>query len=666
MAALAPASDARTITCHKTARLRISFEFGRGFRNRGVQGSYMEQSLTELTATNSRRPSGFFRSTSKPYVRWWWLSGPFTRADIVRQLEWVRAQGFGGVELAWIYPTWIEEDEDDKLRPALLEAEWRELLAFTKSQADALGLGCDFTFGSCWPFGGSWIGPEDAVATFDGISEQRLHCSWETPSHGATFVVNHLSSAALGRYAGPLLAALNPALSGSPSALFCDSLELDTDRMWSQELWTTFEERFGYSLRPFAHDLDGNPHVRYDYRKLIGETIRREFYEPFTHLCHNHNAYSRVQCHGAPTDLLQAYAAVDVPESESLLFPPGFSRIAASAAAWTGKPVVSAETFTCIYGFPGSEDSAKEYWKKENIRDLKLLADALFAQGVNQIVWHGMPYQPSGKEVEFYASVHVGPDSPFATELSNFNRYLENVSSLLQLGKAYGGVGVYFPFEDALMLDSLPDEERTPGANFYWEMRHAVPPTELDGHHPLWISYGFLKEAIVEKGLVRSRDLSLQALYVDCEWLDAESLQQLLRLANDGGTLIWKRLCRQPGRTEIVSYASELAHILARPNGAASRAAIKPLLVGENLPWYWARILQKDLLLFFAHPVAKEIRYPMPHHFSDQCGPVRRELLLHWNDGVFPIRLDFAANQSIMLLVSAQGGTRVIPLESRP
>ena len=31
--------------------------------------------------------------------------------------------------------------------------------------------------------------------------------------------------------------------------------------------------------------------------------------------------------------------------------PPHFSRIAASAAALSGKPVVSAETFTCLYGF---------------------------------------------------------------------------------------------------------------------------------------------------------------------------------------------------------------------------------------------------------------------------------------------------------------------------
>jgi hypothetical protein len=53
---------------------------------------------------------------------------------------------------------------------------------------------------------------------------------------------------------------------------------------------------------------------------------------------------------GAPTDLLTAFALVDVPETEALLYEPSFSKIAASAASLAGKKVVTAETFTCAYG----------------------------------------------------------------------------------------------------------------------------------------------------------------------------------------------------------------------------------------------------------------------------------------------------------------------------
>ncbi len=570
--------------------------------------------------------------------------------------------GFGGVELAWLYPSWREEGDDDS-RPPWLGQEWRDLVSFTKTEADALELGCDFTFGSSWPFGGSSVGAGDAAQTFDGLSEQRLHGSWEDPEDTPTFVVNHLSSAALARYADPLFSALGGALKGSTSALFCDSLELNTDRMWSEDLWTTFEERFGYSLRPFANGLDTNIDVRYDYRKLIGETIQREFYEAFTNLCRDHRAYARVQCHGAPTDLLHAYATVDVPESESLLFPPSFSRIAASAAAWAGKQVVSAEAFTCLYGFAGWDASAEEYWKKEKIGDLKLLADALFANGVNHLVWHGMPFQPSGKQVEFYASVHVGPDSPFAPDLTSFNTYLEKVSSLLKLGETYGGLGIYLPFEDALMRDRLPEHRRTPGANFHWEMRHAVPPAELEAYQPLWISYAFLKDAVVDEGVVRSRELRLQGLYVDCEWLDADSLKELHRLAEQGATLIWKRRCRQPGRGKDSSYTKMLEEILDHRNVLSSPAQLRPLLDGVEVPPYWARVVDDDLLIFFAHPNAKQIRYPMPYGLSAESENIQRELLLRWRDREFPLELRFEPCQSLMLIANARGTMEISPIE---
>jgi hypothetical protein len=615
-----------------------------------------EISPSEILAEHPQPPSPFFNGTSKPYVRWWWLSGPFTTDDIVRQLEWVRAQGFGGVELAWLYPGWLDEDGDDRARPVWLGPEWSNLVAFTKFQAAALSLGCDFTFGSCWPFGGSWVTAEDALQTFDGLSPQRLDRSWEEPAYGSVFVVNHLSSAALERYSAPLLAALGDALAGRPSALFCDSLEVDTDRLWSPELWPEFERRFGYSLRPFVDSLDTNLDVRYDYRNLIAEQILRQFYQPFNAICRDHHAYARVQCHGAPTDLLEAYAAVDVPESESLLFLPPFSRIAASAAAWRDKPVVSAEAFTCIYGFPGWDDAAAErYWKKEEIGDLELLADALFANGVNQLVWHGMPYQPSGKQVEFYASVHVGPDSPFAAHLKDFNARLEKTSALLKLGKTYSGIGVYLPFEDALMLDHLPQEQRTPGANFHWEMRHAVPPPELEGFHPLWISHAFLKDAVIADGRIRSGNLSLEAISVDCEWLDADSLEELLRLALEGATLIWKRPCREPGRRRHATYASDLEKILDQPNVTDNPAGLHPLLTGQDLPPYWARVLDQDLLLFFAHPKAKQIRYPLPYGFSLDAEPAHRQVVVHWKNRDVALDLQFEPHRSLMLLVSLSG-----------
>ena len=115
-----------------------------------------------------------FHGGAKPYTRWWWLAGPFRREDIRDQLAWLQSNGFGGVELAWLWPSWMEGAE-----PGIewLGSEWSELVAFTKQEADRLGLGCDFTFGSCWPFGGSAVRPEDAATDVRGpfpATAQRL------------------------------------------------------------------------------------------------------------------------------------------------------------------------------------------------------------------------------------------------------------------------------------------------------------------------------------------------------------------------------------------------------------------------------------------------------------------------------------------------------------
>src|SRR5688572_5917254 len=428
--------------------------------------------------------------SSRPYTRWWWLGGPFRQDDIVYQLKWLNANGFGGVELAWLDPTWQGRSATET-RPEWLSEEWSELIGFAKRYADEIGLGCDLTFGSAWPFGGAGVQAEDALQTLTGPSTQRLYGSWET---GPRLVLNHLSERALRRYAESLAPAFRPGLAGTPSALVCDSLELDPAGIWSPELWDAFEARFGYRLEERTDLARTLAPMRYEYRRMVGSTMQQAFFETFARVCRDLGAVSRGQCHGSPTDLLAAYASVDVPESEALLFEPRFSRIAASAAALAGKELVAAEAFTCIYGIVGLGDlRAARYWHREQIADLKLLADAVFANGVNQIIWHGMPYNPPGGKQEFYASVHVGPDASFAGELPAFNEYLETVSGMLRHGRPYSQLAVYLPHEDMLMRDRLPEEQRTPGAVFEWEMRQAVVPPETEGYHPPWVSETFLR-----------------------------------------------------------------------------------------------------------------------------------------------------------------------------
>ena len=608
-----------------------------------------------------------FNDTSKPYVRWWWLTGPYRHDDIAGQLDWLKTNGFGGVELAWIYPSWLRVLHTDN--PEWLGSEWSDLITFTKQYADRIGLGCDFTFGGGWPFGGRCVDSEHAARTFRGLSSERLRNSWENETTGGLFVLDHLSRAALREYAKAMAPAFRPALSGSASALFCDSLEIDRRELWSDRMWRRFKERFGYSIRPFRSDLEAHPEVRYDYRKLVAEVIRREFYGEFAAICQGPGAYSRVQCHGAPTDLLSAYSSVDVPESESLLFPPRFSRIPASAATLSGKPVVSAETFTCIYGFPGWQGMFRRcHLTQENVADLKLLADALMANGVNQIVWHGMPYNPPGGYNEFYAGVHVGARGELAPHLKDFNAYMEKACAVMKRGRTSTNLAMYLPNEDQWMKGRLPDDLLVPGAAYHWEMRYVVPPHETEPYQPIWISGPFLKQAEFTDGRLECGDAVFSALYVDCAWIDLEAIVEIRRLAEAGLPIVLRQRPAQPGRNKDELFYGHLKALDSLSNVVPhlSDLSLSPLVAGPELPWYWARQDSRELFIFFANPATKEIRFPMRLGQALTLHTFEAQVVVHYSGHRIPCGLRFQPWQSLLLRFDQNGSFEQIDIAYTP
>jgi hypothetical protein len=605
-----------------------------------------------LTGRRAVDPGVALDPAARPYTRWWWFSGPIGPPVLEYQLDWAMANGFGGVEIAWVYPL-----PNSGLGPRWLSPEWTEMVDHAKRYAERLGLGCDFTFGSLWPFGGSCIPPEDSHQTFDGPSYKPLEQTWESAyEEEPGLVLDHLNRDALARYAAVIGSALAPALAGRTSALFCDSWEVPTRRMWSPKLWARFSDRFGYDLREFVDRLDEDEHARYDYRTMIAEAALEEFYRPFTAICHELGAVSRVQCHGAPTDLLAAYAAADIPETEVLLFPPPFARIAASAAALAGKAVVSCETFTCPYGFPAV------HVRRELISDLKLLADAVLAQGVNQVVWHGMPYNPPGGSNAFFATTHVGPDAAFVAEIPAFNAYLTTACSWMRGGRTYSRLAVYLPLEDNRMRDRLPRALRTPAAQYYWELRQETVPREAEPFHPLWISAAFLKDATWDGHRLRAGVAEFEALYLACDWLDPGALGDVLRLARAGLPVALTLLPRRPGRGGPGDYEAQLEALLALPNvcGGLADLGLEPLVEGEGLPPFWARREGDELILFFAHPGARQVRYPMYRGQARELPATRRSVRIFWDGRCHEVELDFPPSRSVLLKVAAD---RVTPID---
>ncbi len=587
--------------------------------------------------------------------------------DIEYNLDWLKDNGFGGVEIAWVYP--LNRMQHDTVhytpRQAWLSESWSEIVAYAKQYADSIGLGCDFTFGTLWPSGDSQVPPAEGTYYYGKPGErQKITASWEYPVNG--LVINHLDRNAFSNYAARMDEALSPAMEGSRSGIFVDSWEVETRGLWTPGFELVFQQRYGYDIRPFMDSLYAmnDPGPRYDYMKLLSEFVIHNFYIPFSENARKIGGFSRAQCSGAPVDLLSAYAVVDVPESEAMLYEPRFSRIPASAALLGGKNTVSAETFTCLYGWP------RDHLGEEQTADLKMVADALFAHGVNHIIWHGKPFNPAGTDsVRFYASVHVGPSGSLAPEMAGFNAYLEKVSGWMSQGKSYSQMAVYLPTEDAWIAGEYPDSLQFPWAWGEYEMRYVSPPPETQGYQPIWVNNEMLQKGRLDQGRLIIGDAAFDCLYLDVQYLDMLALQEIVKLAKNGFPVCLSQVPVEAGHIKHPQFPQLLESLQSLPNVSPELKAVcdkPPLLEGDDLPPYWCRQTERGLLLFLANPRSKKLRFPIGYGESFQDKPVSRHLKIRFGKRSDELDLVFSPFQSILLEIPERGKIREMDIRFVP
>ena len=620
--------------------------------------------LSCISEQNTKQKNETLYESGKPYTRWWWFASEIDTLDIKYQLEWLKAQNFGGVEIAWIYP--MHGDSTQK-RFGWLSPQWAEVVAYTKRCADSLGLGCDYTYGTLWPFSDPDLPEADGSRSYyDSISPKDRTITWEHPRKGR--ILNHLDKEAFGRYAQKMNNGLKEAYKGSRSGLFVDSWEVETRHLWTAGFGEKFKERFDYEIEPYMDNLykPGNEDIYYDYMTLLSDYVLYDFYKPFTDNAHQVGAFSRSQCGGAPTDLLTAFMLVDVPETEAILYEPNFGRIPASAAALTGKPVVTSETFTCLYGWRRWGGKGP-YQEQEQIADMRLIADALFANGTNQIIWHGMPYNSQGDTSNyFYASVHVGPDAYFIDQLRDFNNYMTTVSNYMRKGNVYSDVALYLPLEDSWMGVEYPDSLQKPWVWGEYELRYVFAPDYLKGYQPLWVNGKLLSDAQYKNGVLTCGACQFTALTIDVEYLDLAVLREVVRLAQSGLPVLFARETKQPGKNKSPEYISLIESLKKLPNVSTDPKQIlqtTPLLSGENLPDFWCRQEGNDLYIFLANPAAQRLKYPLRYGQAFEDKGSERSITIQTPIGAKTKLLRFAPNQSILLKVTGEGDIEEIDLK---
>ncbi|TJZ61118.1 glycoside hydrolase [Sphingobacterium olei] len=95
----------------------------------------------------------------KPWTRWWWLGSAVDKPNLDRELKLFEKAGFGGVEVTPIYGA----KNYEKRYVQYLSPTWMEMLDFTTSTSNKLGMGVDINLGTGWPFGGPQIEEKDAA-----------------------------------------------------------------------------------------------------------------------------------------------------------------------------------------------------------------------------------------------------------------------------------------------------------------------------------------------------------------------------------------------------------------------------------------------------------------------------------------------------------------------
>lgn len=90
-------------------------------------------------------------------VRWWWFGPAVTKPELQQELEQMKAEGIGGVEIATLYPLALDDPRTGFHNQSFLSDQHLDALRFAATTARRLGLRVDITLGSGWPFGGPHI-----------------------------------------------------------------------------------------------------------------------------------------------------------------------------------------------------------------------------------------------------------------------------------------------------------------------------------------------------------------------------------------------------------------------------------------------------------------------------------------------------------------------------
>lgn len=400
----------------------------------------------------------------------------------------------------------------------------------------------------------------DLYAVFCSKTRQKVKRS--APG-GAGYTLDHFSKDAFQDYMIPYEKAFQTK-TYPLRAIFNDSYEV-YNADYSPLLLERFKEKRKYDLLDHIETIMEKPDNEHyariicDYRETLSDLLIEDFAMSWDQWSNSHSFMTKYQAHGSPGNLIDLYAAVDIPECEMFGSPvydiPGYRRdpnnirkgdsnkmmlkFCSSAAHIQGKELVSSESFTWL----------REHFKTA-LSHCKPAADEFFLSGVNHMFLHGSTYSPEEDPwpgFKFYAAINFNPTNAIWHDVPYFFTYISRCQSILQKASNDNEVLLYWPVYDAyanaamerflLQLSIHSIDEWLLNTSFY----EIAEELDQKGYGFDFISDRFVEEASVSKGQIDlPGEASYKAIIVpDAQYIPLETMQQLVLLKNNGATVIF-------------------------------------------------------------------------------------------------------------------------------
>ncbi|MEP2102701.1 MAG: glycosyl hydrolase [Parasphingorhabdus sp.] len=345
--------------------------------------------------------------------------------------------------------------------------------------------------------------------------------------------------------------------------IFIDSAEFAVNTHITSDFLSEFEKRRGYSVAPLlptiavdgrhhfaAHSLsmnatpsylltDHDDNIRHDYDQTVSDLYIENYLGELTHWSNAKSMETVGEVFGLKIDTIRAMGRLDIPQTEQL-YAGGtdlFLKLSSAAGALYGRRIVAAETFVSL---------GRDYTFTP--RRLKMMADKVLLNGINQIHYHGItyPWETSSKEVgkvnwfpwsmpaafnklpsELSFTFNATPDNVFWSDLPPLNKYIARSHYMLRQGVPDYDLLIYYPFlgfPNALVGDGFAQEHLYHGYladTDHPSMQTLGGETESQSHQ---LDDGKVRDDVKWLNQVRQLTHGIDAQGITWNWLNSHAL----------------------------------------------------------------------------------------------------------------------------------------------